>query len=47
MDSDYNCNTSIHDTTSEMQEDKVNEKASSNTVCNRKINLFLSLCKNE
>lgn len=34
MDSDYNCNTAIHDTSSELQEDKVNEKTSSNSICN-------------
>lgn len=34
MDSAYNCNTSIHDTSWELQEDKVNEKTSSNSICN-------------
>lgn len=34
MNSDYSCNTSIHGTSSEMWEDKVNEKASSNSIRN-------------
>lgn len=34
MNRDNNCNISIHGSSLEMQEDKVNEKASSNSICN-------------
>jgi hypothetical protein len=34
MNSDNSCNTSIQGSSLEMQEDKVNEKASSNSICN-------------